>query len=190
MDDFKQVRRIFVKVKLARFNAAHIQNIVDNGKQMIRALVNLHKTVPDSIAIIQMRQRDRGQANDGIERRADFVAHAVQELLFRAIGRLCRRERFLQRFRLAFELFLLFQLQTSRFIDADKAGQDLFPRIGRLARHHELQLPIFDGAIYKHAEIDIISTPYRQPFTYNFSLRHFHELFAVIRMDKRVGNQP
>ena len=136
-----------------------------------------------------MRRRNRGKADNGIERRTDFMTYAIEEFLLGTVCGLCCRERLFQSLSLRFELFLLLQLQTSGFIDADKARHDLVLRIRSLTRHHKLELPIFNHTIDNHAVVDIIGALRRKLFTHNFARRHFHEHLAVIGMHKRICNQ-
>ena len=51
-----------------------------------------------------MRRRNRGKADNGIERRTDFMAYAIEEFLFSAVRRLRRRKRLFQGLGLRFNL--------------------------------------------------------------------------------------
>ena len=76
----------------ARFDLRQIQNVADDGHQVLGSRVDLGHMVAlpaiERAALQQMRQPD-----DRVHRRADFVAHVRQKCTFRPIRGLCPRAR-------------------------------------------------------------------------------------------------
>ena len=93
---------------------SHIQHIIDEGKQVLAGGGDLFQVVQHLFLMVDMGRSQRGEANDGVHRGADIVAHIEQEL---PLGTVCRPlvlERDLQLavlfLQLSLILFLLFFL--------------------------------------------------------------------------------
>ena len=83
----RQMHRLFLDLHLAALDAAHIQHIVDEGEQVLAGDRDLFQVVQHLFLIINMGRRQRGEADDGVHRGADVVAHVEQEL---PLGTVCR----------------------------------------------------------------------------------------------------
>ena len=62
-----------------------------NREQAARALVYSNKAVPNAFVVVQMRQTKRRKTDNGVQRCADFMAHAIEEFPLRVVRRLRRR---------------------------------------------------------------------------------------------------
>ena len=87
MHKIRQVHCLFLDLYLSALNAAHIQHIVDEGEQVLAGSGDLFQVVQHLFLIINMGRRQRGEADDGVHRGADVVAHVEQELPFGAVCR-------------------------------------------------------------------------------------------------------
>ena len=79
------------------FDAAHIQNVVDDPQQMLRGGADLLQVFLHLVAGRGIVHGDVVQTDDGVHRRADLMAHVGEERGFRTVGMLRRSERVLQR---------------------------------------------------------------------------------------------
>ena len=87
MDEIRQMHRFFFNFYFSALDAAHIQHIIDEGKQMLAGGRDLFQVVQHLLLMINMGRSQRGEANDGIHGGADIVAHIEQEL---PLGTVCR----------------------------------------------------------------------------------------------------
>ena len=87
MDEIRQMHRFFVNFYFSALDAAHIQHIIDEGKQVLAGGRDLFQVVQHLFLVINMGRSQRGETNDGIHGGADIVAHIEQELPF---GTVCR----------------------------------------------------------------------------------------------------
>ena len=71
---------------LSAFNAAHIQHIVDEGEQMVAGCKGLAKIILHPVCIVNIAERQRGKADDGVHGGADIVGHMGEKLTFGLIG--------------------------------------------------------------------------------------------------------
>ena len=92
----RQMEWLLLDRHLAALDAAHIENIVDEGEQMLTRPPDLPEIIPHLLRMLELRRCKLSEADDGIHRGTDIVRHAVQEGCFRRIGTLCLRERLLQ----------------------------------------------------------------------------------------------
>ena len=87
MHEIRQMHRLFLDLHLAALDTAHVQHIVDEGEQVLAGSGDLFQVVQHLFLIINMGCRQRGEADDGVHRGADVVAHVEQEL---PLGAVCR----------------------------------------------------------------------------------------------------
>ena len=87
MHEIRQVHCLFLDLHLAALNAAHIQHIVDEGEQVLAGSGDLFQVVQHLLLILNMGRRQRGEADNGVHRGADVVAHVEQKL---PLGAVCR----------------------------------------------------------------------------------------------------
>ena len=87
MHEIRQVHRLFLDLHLAALNAAHVQHIVDEGEQVLAGSGDLFQIIQHLLLILNMGRRQRGEADNGVHRGADVVAHVEQEL---PLGAVCR----------------------------------------------------------------------------------------------------
>ena len=85
--EIRQVHCLFLDLYLAALDAAHVQHIVDEGEQVLAGGGDLFQVVQHLFFIINMGRRQRGEADNGVHRSADVVAHVEQEL---PLGAVCR----------------------------------------------------------------------------------------------------
>ena len=87
VDEIRQMHRFFFNFYFSALDAAHIQHIIDEGKQVLAGGRDLFQVVQHLFLIVDMGRSQRGEANDGVHRGADIVAHIEQEL---PLGTVCR----------------------------------------------------------------------------------------------------
>ncbi len=146
VQDIGQAARALVQMDLAVFNAAHIQNIVDQAQQMIAGRHDLLQIVLHLLLPPNVREGQRGKADDRVHRRADIVRHIREERAFCAVGLIGARERVLQN---GLTLALLLQL----VVDAAKAEHRAVPFVPH-ARPHGLHLEVAQTAAAFGTEIE------------------------------------
>ena len=95
-DDFGQVFCTFRKEHLARFDTAHVQNIIDKRKQMVRTLRQFFQIIQHQFLVVDMRHGQFRKAHNRIHRRTDIMTHVREERCLCAVGRLRHRKRILQ----------------------------------------------------------------------------------------------
>ena len=110
VDKIGQMHCLFLDLDFAALDAAHIQHIVDEGEQMLAGGGDLFQVVQHLLAVVDVGRRQRGEADDGVHRGADIVAHVEQELPLGAVGRALVLERDLQFAILLFQLGLILLL--------------------------------------------------------------------------------
>ena len=71
---------------LAAFDAAHIQNIVDEGEQKTRGDANFGDAVHHQFVVADGLGGDGAHANDGVHGRADLMAHAGKKIRLGRVG--------------------------------------------------------------------------------------------------------
>ena len=86
MHQLRQMHRLCFQRDLPALNAAHIQHIVDKGQKMLAGNGYLFQIVLYLTAVVDVRLRQRGEADDGIHGRPDIVGHIKQELPLGKIG--------------------------------------------------------------------------------------------------------
>jgi hypothetical protein len=94
LDDESDRNPGLLELQLAGLDARHVEDVVDHGEQVAAALADVAGIV--EIAVIaeiaeQPVLHDLGEADDGVERRPQFVAHVGEELGFGAVGAFGRR---------------------------------------------------------------------------------------------------
>ena len=76
-------------MNFSAFNAAHIQHIVDEGEQMVAGCKGLAKIILHPVCIVNIAERQRGKADDGVHGGADIVGHIGKEGTLGAVRALC-----------------------------------------------------------------------------------------------------
>ena len=89
---------------------AHIQDIVDDPQQVLRGHTDFFQMVPGFGRNVRLVEGDAVQADNGVHRRADFVAHTGKEGRFGPAGLLGGVQSFLQGLTLLQQLILQFEL--------------------------------------------------------------------------------
>jgi len=74
------------QMDFSAFNAAHIQHIVDEGEQMVAGCKGLAKIILYPLGIVDITERQRSKADDGIHGGADIVGHIGKEGALGAVG--------------------------------------------------------------------------------------------------------
>ena len=87
VDEVRQVHRFFFDLYFSALDAAHIQHIIDEGKQMLAGGGDLFQVVQHLFLMVDVGRSQRGEANDGVHGGTDIVAHIEQEL---PLGTVCR----------------------------------------------------------------------------------------------------
>ena len=85
--------------KPRRLGLREVENVVDDVQQMGAAAVDVGGILPVALiaqGAIELVPQDLGKADDGVERRAQFVAHIGEEFRFRPVGALRQFLGFLQ----------------------------------------------------------------------------------------------
>ena len=86
MQHLREADLCFFQVELAALNAAHIQDIVDQRKQMVAGGKDLAQIVLDLVLVVDAADRQCGEADDGIHGRADIVRHIGKEGALGPVG--------------------------------------------------------------------------------------------------------
>ncbi len=94
LDDEPDRNPGLLQLQSAGLDARHVEDVVDDGEQVAAALADVAGVV--EIAVIaetpeQPVLHDLGEADDGVQRRAQFVAHIGEEFGFGAVGAFGRR---------------------------------------------------------------------------------------------------
>ena len=85
VEDRFEVEIDFVKLHFFRFDLGEIENVVDQFKQVGGGAFDLDQAIELSGRRVAGAQQ-MGEADDGVHRRADFMAHIGQEGTFRHVG--------------------------------------------------------------------------------------------------------
>ena len=99
-----------LEMEPAALDAAHVQDVVDEREQMAARGEGLGQIVLHPFGVVDIGDREGGEADDGVHRGADIVAHVEQELPLGAVGRALVLERDLQFAVLLFQLGLILLL--------------------------------------------------------------------------------
>ena len=178
VDEVRQMHRFFLDLYLSALDAAHIQHIIDEGKQMLAGGRDLFQVVQHLFLIINMGRSQRGEADDGVHGGADIVAHIEQELPLGAVCRPLVLKRDLQLAVLLFQLglilplllfFLLFHLlhgaaaqQLKDHYKQDVSDQRRQDQRKRLTEDHffiRVRIEIEGSAMAEHPEIAAGAVP-------------------------------
>ena len=87
MKHVRQVDFLLLQLNFSAFNPAHVQNIVDQGKQVVAGGQNFRQIIPDLFRILHIGKGQRGKADDRIHGGADIVGHVGKEGALGLIGR-------------------------------------------------------------------------------------------------------
>ena len=74
-----QAERFFLKLDLAGLDARHLQNVVDERKQVVGKLVRLVEVLERFAVPVEAALRERHHADDAVHRGADLVRHTREE---------------------------------------------------------------------------------------------------------------
>ena len=88
MDYIRQMDICFLDGHLSAFDAAHIQYVVDQRKQVLTGYGYFAEVILHLLLVVQMRSGKRRESHDGIHWRADVVGHTVQESRLCVVGML------------------------------------------------------------------------------------------------------
>ena len=87
LDHFFQIKGGNFNRGAAGFNFGHIQNIINQSKQVLTAAIDKIKRKALATGDIGVEAHKARKAQDGIEGGAQFVAHIGQKNAFRAVSR-------------------------------------------------------------------------------------------------------
>ena len=110
--ELAQAKRLAFKLHAARFDTGHIQNIVDERKQVVGKLVDFLKILHRGVIFFKLALCQRKHADDAVHRRADLMRHAGKERGFRLVGFL--------RLHQALFIALYAAVHFSRFVKSEK----------------------------------------------------------------------
>ena len=110
MDEIRQMHRALLELYFSALDAAHIQHIVDEGEEVLAGSGDLFQVVQHLLPVVDVGRSQRGEADDGVHRGADVVAHVEQELPLGAVCRPLVLERDLQLAVLLLQLGLILLL--------------------------------------------------------------------------------
>ncbi len=80
------LERLILQHQRAGLQLADIQHIIDQVQEIIRRVMNLLLALRQFLRVVLALVRDVHHTDDAIQRRADVVAHAAQEIGLREIG--------------------------------------------------------------------------------------------------------
>ena len=88
LDDLGQVDRLEMQVELAGFRLGKIQYVVDQRQQMLSRAMNIHGIVAIArhAGAEYLRADHFGKSQNGVQRRAQFMAHQRQEAALGVVG--------------------------------------------------------------------------------------------------------
>ena len=86
MKHIRQVGLLLLQVDLAALDTAHIQNIVDEAQQVVAGGQDLGQVIFYLFRIVNIGQRQRGEADHRVHRGADIVGHIAEEDAFGFVG--------------------------------------------------------------------------------------------------------
>ena len=133
VDNVRQMHLGLFDGDLAAFDAAHVEDVVDQREEMLAGDRDLAEVVAHLFAVVEVGSRESGEPDDRVHGRANVMGHVVQECRLGAVGVFRRRQRVGQGVLAFGELrVLLFELQPCRFLLAD-----LFLRHARVAHKQE-----------------------------------------------------
>ena len=161
MQKVRHVHRLLVELHAAAFDAAHIQDVVDQAQQVRAGSADLRQVILHQLRVVYVRLRQRREADDGVHGRADVVGHVVQERRFRAAGLLgCGKGK-----RQALLLLLLFaqgflelRVHLVLLVDAhDKAIGTDGRSVGPAAEVRSVAEPMVDSLPVTDAVFDVVA---------------------------------
>ena len=123
-----QLRKIKVllrKIHLAGLDLVHVEDLIDQGKQMTRGVSDLLQAVGHALPVIEMGRRDRSHADNAVHGRTHVMAHAGEEITLRAARSIGRLHRLLEGLP---DLHVL----TDLILDILKAHRDADPAAGHI----------------------------------------------------------
>ena len=146
MQHIGQMHGGIVQLDGAAFNAAHIQNIVDQAEQMLPRHADFLQVILDQLGVVQMGGRQRRKAEDGVHRGTDVVRHTVQKYGFCLVGVFRRRQCAAQ----GVLLLLLGLLFGGGIAGGNQHRRDAAVIVGALGDQQRGKPQIVDGAPGEH----------------------------------------
>ncbi len=73
MHNFRKRRFLLFNLNLTALNTAHIENVVDQTKQVIAGRGDFRQIILYLLNIVNMRRRERCKTDNRIHRRSDIV---------------------------------------------------------------------------------------------------------------------
>ena len=89
LDHFGERDRRLMQLVAARLDAADVENLVDQIEQVLAALVDVVGVFLVGRVVVRteyLRAHDLGEAENGVERRAQLVAHCGEEARLGEVG--------------------------------------------------------------------------------------------------------
>ena len=74
---FGHVHHALFKLNSTTLDTAHVQDLVDKAQQMLARSMDLAQVVLNLLRFLDMRLRQRGEAYDGVQGRADVMTHVA-----------------------------------------------------------------------------------------------------------------
>ena len=91
-----QVKFLFLQRDAPGLDLRDLQHVVDDGQQVLAAAVDRFQVLALRRGQVGVTRQQLAEAQDGVERRAQLVAHVGQENALGLVGGLCRFFGFLQ----------------------------------------------------------------------------------------------
>ena len=87
------VHRNLIESLLTAFDARHLQHVVDEGEEEAVGRLKFIEVLQNGFGVVDVLADDIREANDGIHRRTDIMAHAEEEIGLGFVGRFGRSTR-------------------------------------------------------------------------------------------------
>ena len=88
MEHIRQICLHLIQLDFAAFDAAHIQNIINQAQEMIAGRQNLGQVILYLVLLLKIGQSQSSKADNRIHRGANVVGHIGQEHTLGLVGRL------------------------------------------------------------------------------------------------------
>ena len=89
VDNIRKAFRTGGNVHLARFDAAHVEHVIDKRKQVFRRLPDFREVISDLFLVVDMLCSKTRKSDNSVHRRTDIVTHVVEERRLCAACRIC-----------------------------------------------------------------------------------------------------
>ena len=132
MEHLRQTHLLLLELGASALDTAHVEHVIDERQQMVARYGDLLQVVSHSIAVVDMSGSKRSEANDGIHRCANIVAHAVEEGGLCLTGMVGYCQSLLQHKIVALHLLLLSHLFLLDLIDVEECEQTMIDNACRV----------------------------------------------------------